>query len=323
MLKASLPKSVNVETHVDEQDMTIVGSAGHMSQALMNLCINAKDAMDDERGTLNLSLKRANSARYDFMDDWQDDLPKPGDMPPVQIEDIDEGHVRMAVGSLARGHDYICLQVADTGCGMRREVMEHIFEPFFTTKTLDKGTGLGLAMVHGVVSSHRGALIIDSVVGKGTQFILLLPSIESVAKNEIIQKNEKPDMTRGQGRILLVEDQETVRLMMVKMLERKGYEVESCDQGTTALDIIGEHPDYFDVVLTDQNMPEMTGVELAQAVAPGNPELSFILITGYREEKLRTAIENQKNIKALLRKPVEREVLFQTLKTVIEKKDVS
>lgn len=150
-------------------------------------------------------------------------FPGPDAPPPIRVHDVEEGHCCLELGVLVRGQRYARLSVADTGSGMSRAVMEHIFEPFFTTKDVDKGTGLGLANVHGVVTAHRGALIVDSVMGEGTRFDLFFPLADVPLTAVGSGRGEKTVETPADRRsILLVEDQEPVRDMMTVLLRRFG-----------------------------------------------------------------------------------------------------
>jgi len=314
MLKASLPKTVEVETTIDDEDYAIHGNANLISQVIMNLCVNAKDAMPNEKGVLKIALKKANLSGFQHIEHAQE-LPATDAMPLINIEDINEKQTRLHLGSIAKDQDYICLSVSDDGSGMSRTIMNNIFEPFFTTKPVDKGTGLGLAMVHGAVASHRGAMQINSTIGEGTQFDILFPTL-GIKKVNVSTKTA-PEEWKAVGRVLLVEDQKEVRMMMAAMLKRIGFDVEDCVSGLAALEILREHPDYFNVVVTDQNMPKMSGVELVEQIAIDHPEIPFVIVTGYALEGLRDIMKEHQAIKAILRKPVEREKLKEAVQSAI------
>ncbi len=202
---------------------------------------------------------------------------------------------------------------------MSRVIMEHIFEPFFTTKPVDKGTGLGLATVHGVIVSHKGAMVIESKLGSGTCFDLYFPLSEDVAIIGV--KPNENDFKQGEmperKNILLVEDQENVRDMVITMLERMGYDVSFAVSGLDGLDIVREAPDKFDLVITDHNMPKMTGLEMVQQIHIDLPELPFILLSGYSEDKLQDIINDHPAIKMVVRKPVSGDILGKKIQAVI------
>ncbi len=313
MLQATLPKTIEVNTKIETKHAPINGNASQIAQAIMNLCVNAKDAIEDEHGTLTVGLDIVSSDQFDVL---VDELPAEGETPPIRFEIPQSGHTRLILGHMVKGQEYVCLSVEDSGSGMSQVIMEHIFEPFFTTKPVDKGTGLGLATVHGVVASHRGAMVIDSTLGKGTRFDLLFPLAEGAVLEEV------PDQAQvfaegGSGCILLVEDQGSVRDMMMNMLERLGYEAAACVSGLEALEVLRENPGAFDLVLTDHNMPKMTGLELVQQIHMDFPDLPFILLSGYSEQKLKDMMHEHPAIKAVLRKPIAKHILSEKIQAVL------
>lgn len=316
MLRASLPRTVEMQVAVERGDFPMEGNATRIAQAVMNLCVNAKDAMEDERGilTLDLGRMREGEAPGAMM---RKTAPDPGAPPAVRLEDTGPGETRLMMGALVRGQEYARLGIEDTGSGMGRLVMEHIFEPFFTTKPVDKGTGLGLPTVHGVIAGHRGAMTIRSRIGTGTRFELFFPLAAGAVKGQGAAAPETAARAQGAGRILLVEDQEEVRRMTGMMLARLGYAVESAATGLEALEIMRGRNGAFDLVLTDQNMPKMTGLELAERALLDYPDLRFVLISGYSQERLEDFMKEQPAIRAFMRKPVSRGALGRTLAQVL------
>lgn len=323
MLKASLPKTIELRKDLGADHTLIEGNATQISQAIMNLCLNAKDAIDDvshERGVISLGLHNVRAEDILPGRFLADELLSPSTTPPLSIEDMPGGLVRLRVGAIARGHHYICLRVSDTGSGMSRTIMEHIFEPFFTTKAVDKGTGLGLAMVHGVISSHQGAMVVESVLGKGTAFNLYFPLSENAMAQSLQDFSSSQQAAKGSGQILVVEDQDEIRDVLLEMLHRLGYSAQPCPSALKALEILRQNPAQFDLVLTDQNMPTMTGLELVQQVHFTSPDLPFILVSGYSLEKLQDIVQEHPAIKATLRKPVTREQLAAKIQEVLAEK---
>lgn len=315
MLQASLPKSIELQTRINVDRALVNASATQISQVVMNLCVNARDAMENEKGKLLVMLSKISSSDDAPLDWVSESLPDSSDAPLIRIDDIAAGHTRLLLGQLARDHDYVCLSVEDTGCGMSRVIMEHIFEPFFTTKPVDKGTGLGLSTVHGVIANHAGAMMINSIIGKGTRFDLYFPVAKGEVKKidtEVVEKAK-----HAGGKILLVEDQIEVQQMTKTMLERLGYEAQTASTGLEALDILREKPNYFDLVLTDQNMPKMTGLDLVLQVHYDFPDLPFVLLSGYSQEKLQEIMEEHPAIHAVIRKPITQQALGQTLAEVL------
>jgi len=165
--------------------------------------------------------------------------------------------------------------------------------------------------VHGVVISHRGAMQINSTIGEGTRFDILLPTLGLLQKP--LEEVVVPDDWHAVGRILIVDDQDDVLIMMKTMMERMGYEVEDCNGAIAALEILREHPDYFSVVITDQNMPKMTGIELIERVAIDHPHIPFVVVTGYSLEAMRDLMTEHPSIRAILKKPIDRKKLGEAV----------
>ncbi len=316
MLQASLPKTIKVEQHINVETARIKGNVGQITQVLMNLCVNASDAMEDKHGQLFLTIEEAEFKDFSLPKLFCEKLANPQDIAKISFKEVNASRTLLSLGTIAKDLDYYCLSIEDTGSGMSRTIMEHIFEPFFTTKPVDKGTGLGLAMVHGAVTSHQGCMIIDSTLGVGTIFKLYFP-IDSTQIVENITEQEIEGEASSSYMVLLVEDQKDVREMVLKMLERMGIEAESACDGLEAITILRENPDIFDLVITDYNMPQMTGLELTQHAGLEFPDLPFILLSGYSQEKVSKLITEQKNIFATLRKPVGKDVLHQKIHSII------
>lgn len=320
MVRASFPKTIEIQTEFAGDDFYIDGNTTQISQLIMNLCVNARDAMEDDRGTLTVDMHLASAAELDIPEIKIETLPEPSQTPDIFFEDVSATKTRMYIGRIAKDAEYVVMSVADTGAGMSRAIMEHIFEPFFTTKSVDKGTGLGLATVHGVVTGHQGVLIIESDLGAGTSFKVLLPISHAARKAEAIDPETIDEYVSA--RILFVEDQDEVKVMMSAMLKRLGHEVDTCANGLEALAIIKDKPGHYDLVLSDHNMPKMTGIELAQQVHFIDPSLPFILVSGYSRERLQDLMKDEPSIKSVLRKPVSRKVLGEAiLRVLVEKRD--
>ena len=315
MLEATLPKTIELRTKISPSEAYMNGSPHLMSQMIMNLCVNARDAIEGDRGSITLGLKSINPEEDVPLGLLDDKLPDAGNMPLIHIEDGKPGQTWLYMNRISQNHKYVCLSVEDTGGGMSHVIMEHIFEPFFTTKDTLKGTGLGLAMVHGTITAHQGALIIHSEMDKGTRFEIYLPLAE---EQEQTQSQTKADKSAHvDGRVLLVEDQFEVLEMTAIMLQRAGFEVETATNGIEAIDILRSRPDDFDVVLTDQNMPKMSGIELVNQAYMDFPNLPFVLLSGYSVEQLQELMREHPAIKAIIRKPVSQKALDRKLSMVI------
>ena len=327
MIKATSDASIAIQKNIElsSYQSQIVANATQISQAIINLCVNALDAMEDEHGELNIAVVAPDRDFLNDNDMFRDHLPAAGDSPLVRINEKEGGRTILTSGTLARDHKYVCISVKDSGTGMGRAVMSHIFEPFFTTKPVNKGTGLGLATVHGVVSSHQGAMIIDTTIGKGTAFHLYFHTFEQEQQEAVVEEKQASSGGCFDGQsILLVEDQENVRDMTSSMLKRMGFAVTPTDSGIAALSILRQHKDQipFDLILTDHSMPKMTGLELILEVEKEfDQELTFVLISGYSDQKLQDIMKSHPNVKALLRKPITRDDLQEQLRLILFKDD--
>jgi PAS domain S-box-containing protein len=249
LLRASLPTTIEVRQYIDEATGAILADPTRMHQVLLNLCTNAEHAMRETGGILEV--------RLDAVDV---DVAFAADHPELQPGP----HVR--------------LTVRDTGHGMEPEVMERIFEPFFTTKGVGEGTGMGLAMVHGIVTSHEGAITVQSTVGKGTTFEVYFPRIDAVPEPAAEVEVSLP---HGKGCILFVDDEETLALLGQEFLRRLGYDVVATTSSIKALETFRTTPQRFDLVITDQTMPDMTGAALASELRHIRPDIPIILCTGF------------------------------------------
>lgn len=319
MLQVSLPKTIKVEQHINLESARVRGNAGQITQVLMNLCVNANDAMEEDRGQLTLTIEEAKFKSFPVPKLFCDELPNPKETAAVSFKEINAGRTILSLGTLAKNQKYYCLSISDTGCGMSRVIMEHIFEPFFTTKPVNKGTGLGLSMVHGTVTAHQGCMIIDSTLGVGTTFHLYFPA-ELSNMAEMTSERKEEDGAHDNLLILLVEDQGDVREMIMDMLKRMGIEAESACDGDEAMAILRESPDMFDLVITDYNMPKVTGLELAQHAGIEFPNLPFIVLSGYSQEKVSELIKGQKNVFATLKKPIGKNTLCQKIHSIVDEK---
>jgi len=175
--------------------------------------------------------------------------------------------------------EYACLSVGDNGCGMSSATRKRIFEPYFTTKSTGEGTGLGLATVHGIVQSHHGAVSVKSKRGEGTTFHIYLPFCEQAA--EMARPEIGVSDIEGSERVLYVDDEEQLALLVKMGLERLGYNVQSRVSSVEALEAFRANPKRFDIVITDQTMPHMTGTELAKRLIEIRPDLPIVLCTGF------------------------------------------
>ncbi|MBC7367609.1 MAG: PAS domain S-box protein [Undibacterium sp.] len=254
LLRRLLGEHIAVEVRLAPETLWINADGGMLDQVVMNLCVNARDAMP-EGGTLVIET----------------DLAQLG-APLARAE--------------ARPGRFARLRVSDTGSGMTPEVLAHLFEPFFTTKEVGKGTGLGLATVHGIIHQHEGWLEVESAPGRGSTFTVYLPLAPAVEKAPVAEP--RAELRGGTETILLVEDEEAVRLVASSLLRRLGYRVLEASHGPEALGIWETRGAEIDLLITDMVMPQgLTGMALAQKLQREKPTLGVILMSGYNEEILR------------------------------------
>lgn len=251
LLRASLPKTIDIRQHLEPRCGVILADPIQIHQILINLCTNAYHAMKDKVGVLEVRLE-AVAVDEDFA---------------RMHAEIDEG-------------PYVRLTVSDTGGGMDQATLERIFDPFFTTKTVGNGTGLGLSVVHGIVKSLGGAITVYSELEKGTTFQVYFPQYQKAAAPAAAPVEPVPV---GHEHILFVDDEKQISQIGQKLLERLGYKITAKSSSVDALEIFRNTPDYFDLVITDLTMPEMTGLELAKELLNLRPEIPIILATGFSE----------------------------------------
>jgi len=321
----TLPKTVTLKTNIPKTQHMIFGNGDHISQMVMNMCVNALDAIEGNqdnsgKGEVTVSMQVVDENLYREIGVNKLSQHNVDDMMHIMdLKKKKDGSSHLIFGDLKPGQNYIMFSVQDTGSGMTYETLEHIFEPFFTTKAVDKGTGLGMSMAHGVVQSHKGVIVIKTKVGEGTTFSVLLPqsTISDMNSPETGDINVEP--INLSGNILLVEDQQDVAQMTTMMLERIGFTVKRCSSGVEALDDLRENAYNYDLILTDQNMPKMTGLELVIEAEHDECAVPFILLSGYSKKKILSIMEEHSLIHAILRKPIKQNDLAVTLKTVLEK----
>ena len=267
---------------------------------LMNLCVNARDAMEEQGGgTITISS-----------------LSKPR-------ADIKDASVSLALKAIS-GDDFVIIEVSDTGTGMTDEVKSKIFEPFFTTKEVGKGTGLGLATVYGIVQQSGGHLTVDSDLGVGTTFRIYLPAADpSDVEEEIVKAPvaaKKPADLTGQGNILFVEDEASVRLIAAKSLRKKGYKVVEAEDGEEAFELLEDAEEPFDLMISDVVMPGMDGPTLLKKGRAMLGEARIVFISGYAEEEFSELLSEEPDV-TFLPKPFTLAQLAEKVKTEIGESD--
>ncbi len=252
LLRATLPANIEIQTSFSAPSGVVMADPAQIHQILMNLCTNAFHAMQEDSGLLCIGLEEV------CLDDGAIPL----------LPDLEPG-------------PYICLKVSDTGSGIPADIMDQIFDPFFTTKTESKGTGLGLAVVHGIVKSHNGAVKVYSEPGKGTTFNVFLPSVNR--DDDTIPEVPEHDLLLGRETILFVDDETALVDIGQDMLGHLGYKVVGFSESLEAWRAFEENPGRFDIVITDKNMPHLTGLELAEKIRHIRPAIPIIMCTGFQD----------------------------------------
>ena len=251
LLRSSIASSIEIRSNIPKGSQTILADPTQINQVMINLCTNAAHAMEKDGGVLEISL--------DSMT-------------------LDESTAQSYELSPGR---YVKLTVNDTGHGIDPEIKNRIFDPYFTTREVGKGSGMGLAVVHGIVTNHDGAISVDSEVGKGTSFSIFFPISE---REPVPEPTVDEDLPTGKERILFVDDEESIVKMGNQRLERLGYKVESTTSPIEAVDLFRSKPDQFDLVITDLTMPKMTGDKLVKEILNIRPDVPIIICTGFRKK---------------------------------------
>jgi len=289
MMRATIPANIELQHHDHAPQATVLGDASQLQQVLINLCTNAVHAMRPAGGTLrvDLSVVRVQAEMY------------------PQYEDLRSG-------------EHLRIEVRDTGHGMPGEVLRRIFEPFFTTKAAGEGTGLGLAVVHGIVRAHQGFLEVSSVPGEGSSFRVYLP-LRSEQVESDASGTAAGILARGDGEaILVVDDEYAVLDMLEKLLRHLNYQPVCFSNPGAAVEAFNLRPAHYKVVLSDYKMSQLTGLEVAKRLR-GLDYSRFILMTGFLDASTQTEAQ-QLGVHAILEKPVELSLLAGTLQTALSAK---
>ena len=251
LLRSSIPTSIEIRLNTPKNIDTILADPTQINQVLINLCTNAEHAMPD------------------------------GGIIVVTLENIELDKDAAAQRPVLQPGRYISLTVSDTGHGISQEEIDRIFDPYYTTKEIGRGTGMGLAVVHGIVKEHKGLIAVESELGKGTMFSILFPVVEKEAVVEI-----EPDETfpTGNENILFIDDEEAIVKLGRQRLERLGYKVEATISPLEAIELFRSKPDQYNLVITDLTMPKMTGDKLVKEFLNIRPDIPIILCTGFSEK---------------------------------------
>jgi len=283
-IRSSIPTTIEIKQNITSTSF-IMGSSTQIHRVMMNLCTNAAHAMENEGGTLEVTLKDITVDTASHRRKW---------------------HLKLG--------NYIELKVSDTGDSIDPQIIDKIFEPYFTTKGQGEGTGMGLAMVHGIVESYGGKIFVESTLGKGTIFTIYLP----IAKGEKTDLHHKlSELPRGQERILFVDDEPQIVKMASRILGQLGYSVTTRTSSIEALELFRSKPSGYDLVISDVTMPQMTGDHLSKELMLIRPDIPVILCTGY-SKKISEGKAAELGIKALAYKPIVKKDLATTVRKVLD-----
>jgi|GEM_PF-6105115 len=285
LLRATLPATIAIRQHINDETSMVNSNPTYIYQVLMNLCTNAAYAMRETGGVIEISLDAI------FLDARQA-----------------KKHAGLSRGA------YLKLSVRDTGTGIAPEILPTIFEPFFTTKEADQGTGMGLAVVHGIILNHGGEILVESKPGKGSIFHVLLPRIEAAA---VKTSGKKKPVPTGTERILLVDDEKILINVWQEQYRALGYRVVAKQSSRDALKIFQKEPGNFDLVITDLSMPRMSGDALAKKILEIRPDMPIIICTGI-SERISTERLKKLGIKALVMKPMRLHEIAKTIRNVLK-----
>ena len=269
LLRASLPVSAALRTEYGEQPMRALIDTTQIQQVIFNLCTNAWHALPNGRGTIVVSVSRR----------------------------------ERSISADTPSSNFVVLCVRDDGCGMDDATLQRIFDPFFTTKQVGQGTGLGLSVVHGIVSAHGGTIDVESSLGNGSVFRICLPVAPEHDPEALSGWDELTSLRRmGQGeRVLYVDDDDVMGLLAERLLTRMGYKVTYCQDPTQAVNTFREQPNEFDLVISDYNMPKMSGLALAKSLRALRPDLPVVITSGHLSDDDRRAL-SMAGVRAFVRK---------------------
>jgi PAS domain S-box-containing protein len=285
LLRASLPTTIDIQQHIPSDLGAIFADPTQIHQVLMNLCTNSAHAMEKSGGLLE-----------------------------VVVSNEDFSYEQATKYSRLNPGRYVRLTVRDTGCGMDATTLERIFDPYFTTKTKDKGTGMGLAVVHGIVKGHNGGIRVVSAPNKGTTVEIVFPMTARQIQSPAVTFDALP---AGGERILFVDDEETLIDLAQRMLAKLGYQVVTETNPLDALKTFESEPDRFDLVISDMTMPNMTGLMMAREIMSTRSNIPIIICTGYSEQ-ISEEKANEMGVKGFLMKPLTLNALAAKVRTVLD-----
>ncbi|MBU2430643.1 MAG: response regulator, partial [Proteobacteria bacterium] len=285
-LEASVPSTIELKKFIDPDCYPVMGNKTQIHQVLINLCNNAVQSMEDFGGTLSLTVRNKTLEK--------ELISKDSAIPPG---------------------NYVCLVISDTGHGIPEDIIDHVFDPFYTTKSVDKGSGMGLAVVHGIMKAHNGIIRIYSTINQGTTCECYFPAI--LAPESKTDPDRKEDLQYGTETILLVDDETALVQTGQRMLERLGYKVFAHTNPKTALDFFQASYQKIDLVITDMTMPQMRGDQLIRKLLTINPEIKTIICTGY-SSKIDEKTAREIGSGGFILKPMKLSTLSRTVRKILD-----
>jgi PAS domain S-box-containing protein len=287
LLKETFPKIITFTEHYEKDLPDMMGDKTQIHQALLNLCVNARDAMPH------------------------------GGCISIDATHLDQDQVQLRFPT-AHYPSYLRLRITDTGTGMDEEIRQRIFDPFFTTKELGKGTGLGLSVVYGILQSHQGFIDVESIVGKGTTFSLFFPATNIIGgkHQEELSTSELP---HGTETLLIVEDEESLLAMLRKFLESHGYIIFEASDGEAALQLFARHHKEIALVLCDLGLPKINGIEIFKKMKEIDAAVQVIITSGFFEPQIKSELEKL-GVKGFIPKPYNANQVILKIKEVLDKK---
>jgi len=285
-LRSTIPSTVKIQTNLPDDDVPIIGDPIQINQIIMNLCTNASQVMQDTGGTIEIDVETI-----------------------VLNEEDCEDYTNLSAGN------HIKITINDSGPGIAPDIIDKIFDPYFTTKKFGAGSGMGLAVVHGIVINHNGTIYVDNNPGQGATFNILFPITDELPESK---SHIKDDIIHGSETILFVDDEKSIANMTGKILERLGYQIEKQLNPVEAFELFTAKSDSFDLVITDMTMPQMTGINLAEKLKEIRPDIPVIICTGHSavidEEKAK-----QLGIDGFVMKPVSKLKIAKAIRDVLDK----
>ncbi|NOX33500.1 MAG: PAS domain S-box protein [Deltaproteobacteria bacterium] len=286
LLRSSIPSSIEIKENIFS-DAVVLADPTQIHQVIMNLCTNAYHAMRTRGGILTVGLNEITISDQESIPDL----------------------------NILSGK-YLKLDISDTGHGMDKETLGKIFDPYFSTKEVGEGTGLGLALVYGIVEDHGGYVKASSVPGKGSQFHVFFPIKEKKGVSPV-QTDDDPPLTGGSERIMVVDDEESILISTRELLSDYGYKVTAFSKSPRAFEEFKQDPDKFDLIITDMTMPQMTGDELSVKILKTRKDMPIILCTGYNEN-ISESKALELGIKKYIQKPIDSRLLIQLIQEVLD-----